>query len=284
MTTDLKFLAKSCAASLPFSDAPETEAYELIKYVFGVDRTSVILNPVREVSESSLSRFDECVKKRQSGYPLQYIIGEWDFYGHTFSLNDGVLIPRCETEQIADEGCKFLRDKKNQVVFDLCAGSGCIGLSVAAANPTCQVYLFDVTDKAIACQNDNLRLMSLDNVRILDYDIFYGFNSELLPYPNIILSNPPYVSDENMNTLQREVYFEPTTAVYGGTDGLDFYRCIAESWLPYLENEGFFMLECGEEQPDVVLQLIDEQHLPLDCRIEEDICGIRRFVSGVRHI
>ncbi|MCD7774240.1 MAG: peptide chain release factor N(5)-glutamine methyltransferase [Clostridiales bacterium] len=284
MKKDLKILVRECARELQNSDAPETEAYELVKHALGFGKTDIILEPVRETDDERLSYLNDCVKKRKSGYPLQYILGQWDFYGRTFTLREGVLIPRCETEQIADECCRFLKNKKDKVVFDLCAGSGCIGLSAAVNNPLCKFFLFDNSEDAVFCQNDNLSLLSLDNVTILDYDIFYGFNKELLPFPDVILSNPPYVNKEDMENLQTEVRYEPETALYGGEDGLDFYRCIVKKWLPSLKHGGFFMLECAENQPERVLEMIENENLPLRSSSENDIFGVNRFVCGYRDL
>lgn len=282
MKIDLKSAAYDAAKRLSCSDAPLTEAYELINHVFGFDKTSVITDPVREVESDDVDAFYKCIKKRASGYPLQYIIGEWDFYGYTFLVKEGVLIPRPETEQIADKACRLLKSQKDKVIFDLCAGSGCIGLSVAANNPECKVFLFDISQEAIECQKRNSERLGLDNAAILDYDIFYGFDNEKLPEPDVILCNPPYINERDMAELQREVRYEPELALFGGSDGLDFYRCLSEKWLPYINKNGFFMLECGEEQPERVVEFISNEKLPFECKCEEDIYGVVRFVYGER--
>lgn len=277
--TDLKQLVKSAAQELFRSDAPETEAYELVKHVFGLSRTDTLLNPVQVLSEDKIDLFNGLVKKRASGYPLQYILGEWDFYGFTFKVNEGVLIPRSETEQIADEACKFLADKKNAVVFDICSGSGCIGLSVAANNPHCKVYLLDISPFALKCGNENRENLSLENARIFDYDIFSGFDGDRLPVPDVILSNPPYVTKEEFETLETEIFYEPEEAIVAPGDGLCFYRALCEKWLPYLKKGGFFMFESGEGQPEKIIEMISGDFA---AKTENDMYGVRRFVSGTR--
>lgn len=277
--TDLKRLIKSASEALMRSDAPEFESYELVKYVFGLSKTDILLNPITELDGDKICTFNELVRKRSEGYPLQYILGEWDFYGFTFKVNDGVLIPRNETEQIADEACKFLRNKKDSVIFDLCSGSGCIGLSVAANNPDCSVYLFDISPYALKCSKKNSDILSLDNVKILDYDVFSGFDGEALPTPDVILSNPPYVTEDEFETLEAEIFYEPKEAIVAEGDGLCFYRVLCEKWLPYLNKSGFFMFESGEGQPEEIIKMISND---FDTKAQNDMYGVCRFVSGIK--
>lgn len=282
--TDLKALVKQAEKKLVSSDDAGVDAYELLRFVFGFSKTDILLYPERAVSAEKINEFDLLVEKRASGYPLQYILGEWDFYGNTFFVSEGVLIPRNETEQIADEACSFLKNKKNKVVFDLCSGSGCIGLSIAVNNPHCSVYLFDISPFALECSKKNLEKLKLDNVKILDYDIFSGFENSNLPAPDVILSNPPYVTNEEFETLQTEIFFEPKSAIVCDGDGLDFYRAICEKWLPYLNEGGFFMLESGEEQPEKIADIMKNSAVfdinKYNVICSEDMYGVCRFVKG----
>lgn len=263
-------------------DSPETDASELIKFVFGLSKTDILLNPEFEAEEEKLALFDSLVKKRESGYPLQYILGEWDFYGFTFAVNEGVLIPRPETEQTAREACRLLKGKKDKVIFDICSGSGCIGLSVAAYNPECRVYLIDISPSAIECAEKNKSRLGLDNALILDYDIFSGFSESVFPRPDAILCNPPYVPQKEYETLEREIFYEPKEAITPGGDGLEFYRCLNEKWLEYLNPGGFFIFESGEGQPEKIIDIISSNFKTSDFAVttEYDIYGTERFVLG----
>lgn len=277
--TDLRKLLRDAAGALPEADSPGTDAYEIARLVFGFNRTDILLCPVRELSEEDIGLFRGLIKKRAGGYPLQYILGKWDFFGFTFFVEDGVLIPRPETEQIAENACKFLKTVKNAVVFDICSGTGCIGLSVAANNQSCKVYLFDISEKALTVSEKNKKNLRIENAEILNYDIFTGFDGKALPRPDVILCNPPYVTEDEYKSLAKEIFFEPKNAVVCGGDGLDFYRCLAEKWLPYINPGGYFMLECGEGQPEKVESLIDKQFRTAS---ERDIYGVLRFVSGIK--
>ena len=277
--TDIKALLKEAEKKLVTSDAPDVDAYEIFRFVTGMGRTDILMKPCAEISEEKLQEFSDLIGKRSTGYPLQYILGEWDFYGFSFSVGEGVLIPRNETEQIAHEACEFLKNKKNKVIFDLCTGSGCIGLSVAANNPDCKVYLADISPFALGCAEKNRKALSLENVEILSYDIFGGFEKSGLPRPDVILSNPPYVTREEFETLQTEIFYEPETAIVCEGDGLDFYRCLAEKWLPFLNEDGFYMFESGEEQPPEIVEII-KNSVGYDAVSCDDIYGVCRFVKG----
>ena len=278
--TDIKSLLKDAEKQLVSSDAPDVDAFEIFSYVTGFSKTDILMNPKREISSEKLSEFDSLIAKRATGYPLQYILGEWDFYGFSVFVNEGVLIPRNETEQIAHEACLFLKNKKNKVVFDLCTGSGCIGLSIAANNPDCRVYLADISPFALECAEKNRQKLSLSNVQILDYDIFKGFSESSLPKPDVIVSNPPYVTREEFETLQTEIFYEPETAIVCDGDGLDFYRCLAEKWLPYINDGGFYMLESGEDQPEKIAQFVKKADETLSAVCDNDLYGVCRFVKG----
>ncbi len=281
---DLRSLARSAALRLPDSQAPEAEAFELIRYVFARSRADVLYDPSLEISDDKLAEFDRLVEKRASGYPLQYIIGEWDFSGHTFYLDENVLIPRTETEQIADEAIRFYKnlDKLDCVIIDMCTGSGCIGLSVAAAAENARVFLCDISDGALACAEKNRKKLGLDNVAIRKCDIFKGFDDSELPRPDIFLCNPPYVPREELPSIQPEVKYEPMLAVDGGAGGMDFYGILTKDWIYSLNPGGFFMFESGEGQPEQILNNIDSE--VFDAKAETDICGIERFVSGKRKL
>ncbi len=277
--TDIKKLIKQTAKCLDFSDSPETEAFELVKYAFSLTKNDILINPVREIEQERLEFFDSVVQRRKSGYPLQYIIGEWDFYGITFKVNPGVLIPRPETEQIVFQTNNFLKNKKNAVVFDLCTGTGCIGLSIAANNRDCKVYLFDISEAALSCSRENSALAFNKNVTVLDYDIFKGYSHEL-PLPDVIVSNPPYVTEDEFASLQKEIFFEPKEAIVADGDGLCFYRVLCEKWLPFMKSGGFYMFESGEGQPEKIAEMLKDGSFT--CEIQSDLYGVDRFVSGIK--
>ncbi len=229
------------------SEDAEFECDCLFERFTGHNRLNRIINPDNDVESQKVTDFLNSVNRRLKGEPLQYILGVWEFMGFEFRVGEGVLIPRPETEIVVEQAIEYLKTNKNAVVYDLCAGSGAIGLSVARLCPECKVYLFEKYDAALEYLNKNRYKLNAVNASVIRYDLFDGFDSSI-EAPNLILSNPPYVATQEISSLQREVGFEPETALDGGEDGLDFYRCICDMWSGYIKHGGELIMECGEAQ------------------------------------
>lgn len=229
------------------------EARWIFESVFDKGRELLLFGGASEADDAKAEEFLGKIIERASGRPLQYVIGSWDFYGETFNVGEGVLIPRPETELLVDFALDFLKGKENPVIFDLCSGSGCIGLSVAKAIPDSKVYLLEKSPEAFRYLESNKRRLSADNAELINGDLFDGFSSSELPAPDLILSNPPYIESSVVPTLMNEVLREPTMALDGGEDGYDFYRAIASHWLP--SCKGAVAVECGEGQAKVIADM-----------------------------
>lgn len=236
-------------------DSPEFDAQQLVQYCFGYNKTGLLMNSGAAVDEVKLIHFDDCVKRRSAHEPLQYIIGMWDFYKYSFKVGEGVLIPRPETELLVDFAINEINKNSYKVVFDLCCGSGCIGLSVAKMCPQVKVYCVDISDKALEYTRMNKELLCCDNVTVVKSDILDGAGFIGLPRPDIILSNPPYIRSSEIVGLQKEVHYEPALALDGGDDGLVFYRALSDIWYPLINRGGYLAMECGEDQANDLLSL-----------------------------
>ena len=236
-------------------DSPEFDAQQLISYCFGYNKTQLLLNSGSEVDAAKLIHFTDCVKRRSEHEPLQYILGMWDFYKYSFKVGEGVLIPRPETEILVDFAVDEIRKNDYKIVFDLCCGSGCIGLSIAKMYPEIKVFCIDISDKALEYTRKNKELLSCDNVTVVKADILDGSSFIGLPRPDIIISNPPYICSSEIPLLQKEVGFEPVLALDGGEDGLVFYHALSEIWYPLVNRNGYLAMECGEEQANSILSL-----------------------------
>lgn len=257
-------------------DSPEFDAQQLVLYCFGMNKTQLLLNSGNEIEEGKLIFFEDCVKRRCSHEPLQYIIGMWDFHRFSFKVGEGVLIPRPETELLVDFAAEEIRKNNYSVVYDLCCGSGCIGLSVAKLCPNVKVFCVDISDKAIEYTTKNKELLCADNVTVIKSDVLDSVGFLGLPRPDIILSNPPYIKSEEIKTLQPEIAFEPIIALDGGEDGLLFYRSLADSWFTYINKGGYIAMEIGEEQGKDVLSLfVDKAE---KARIIKDASDLDRVV------
>lgn len=229
------------------------EARWIFESVFDCSREYIIFHSDDIVDDDKTERYLESVNRRACGEPVQYIIGSWDFYGELFLVGEGVLIPRPETEMLVDFAIDYLSGKSKPIVIDLCSGSGCIGLSVAKNVPDSIVYLIEKSDKAFDYLKKNLENLDCKNVTAIKGDIFDGFDAFNIPTPDLILSNPPYINSSDISGLQSEVLFEPSMALDGGEDGLDFYRVINNKWVPYCK--GAIAVECGEGQSDDIEKL-----------------------------
>lgn len=203
-----------------------------------------------------LRRFADLLWRVKSGEPLQYVLGSWDFYKYTFSVGEGVLIPRPETEELVEHVLRALQDVPQPVVYDLCAGSGCIGLSIARDRKDAQVYGIEKYDAAMQYLLKNAQ--DDRNFHALQGDVL-GDPLDLPP-ADCIVSNPPYIPHAQLPALQPEVRREPASALDGGEDGLLFYRAIAAKWLPLLKKGGLLAVEIGEDQGSAV-QAVFAQYL-----------------------
>ncbi|MBQ8228557.1 MAG: peptide chain release factor N(5)-glutamine methyltransferase [Clostridia bacterium] len=256
------------------------DARWLVEKALGINSTQFALKKDKEVSKKVEVEFLSLIRRRIAGEPLQYILGEWEFMGYPFSVGEGVLIPRPETELLVDFAKDKLKDKKSPVVFDLCSGSGCIAVSVAKLFPKAKVYAVEKSQDALAYLKKNVKLNKAKNVEIINGDIA---DKRLLQgiVPDLILSNPPYIKSEELPTLQKEVQREPSMALDGGTDGLDFYKILAENWLYRLQKGSVMAVECGEAQAEDVSQLFFLAGSVTDTI--NDLSGIQRVVTATKN-
>ena len=251
------------------------EADCLLESATGYSRSQCLVRGAEAVSERVTTRFFSQIARRIQGEPLQYILGKWSFYGRDFFVGEGVLIPRPETEELVETAISVLRENPHSTVFDLCAGSGCIGLTVAKEVPECTVYLFEKYDAAFSYLQKNAEALGVPNAHLIKADIFTdappdGARADLL------LSNPPYIPKRELAELQKEVLREPSTALDGGADGLDFYRVIQNRWMPFVNADGTLLFECGDGQGSEIANLFESAKA---AKVLFDFQNIDRFVQ-----
>ena len=262
-----------------FTEFASTEATMLFRHCFGLDRIGITLNSDKVADENTVELFFECIEKRKEHIPVQYILGKSIFYDYDFIVGEGVLIPRPETEMLVEEAVAFIKDKgiKNPVVYDLCSGSGCVGISIAKLIPEAKVYLFEKSKVAINFIRRNIELNEVRNAEVIEYDIFCGIPQNI-PCPDAVVSNPPYIPSNDISELTDEVKREPVMALDGGADGLDFYHCICNKWLKCTEKESFFALEFGIYQSEDVLKIFSR--VSDNAFVLKDFNGIDRVICG----
>lgn len=258
-----------------------SEARCLFEELLGIDRMALVEKGSLKAGKDERMLIEEAVKKRREGYPLQYIIGKWSFMGNDFIVGEGVLIPRDDTEVAVNECFSAVKNIRRAKILDLCSGSGIIAVTLAKLLPDAEITALELEDRAFGFLEKNILLNKADNVRALKGDIFRAFSCIEDKSFDAIISNPPYIKRGEISALQKEVGFEPVSALDGGEDGLDFYRCIAENWLSKLKNGGSITLEIGEEQAEDVTGLLSEKCIS-DIRTVKDIQGLDRVIFGTQ--
>ncbi|MBQ7726032.1 MAG: peptide chain release factor N(5)-glutamine methyltransferase, partial [Clostridia bacterium] len=219
------------------------EAKQIIKQITGLTGAQILVQYTKELTPFQQNRLTDILRRREIRYPLQYIFGEWSFYGNEFFVGPGVLAPRPDTEILVEHALSFLQDRPCPQVLDLCAGSGCIGISIAKANPAAQVTLVEKFPETKRYLDRNLERNAVSNAQSLLGDVTRGAAAD--KRYDLIVSNPPYISAEEMNTISPEATFEPREALYGGEDGLDFYRAILNAYRDSLLPGGMIAFEVG---------------------------------------
>lgn len=255
------------------------EAKIIIKHITGLNNNQILTEYSKELTEFQQNNLTAILRQREIRYPLQYILGEWDFYKYKFKVGVGVLIPRSDTEVLVEECAKFLKDKPSPKVLDLCAGSGCIGISLAKDFPESAVVLVEKYSEALRYIEQNVKFNGAENTLILAGDIFEGTaNSEGY---DLIVSNPPYIPPEEMSITSPEVKFEPETALLGGEDGLDFYRAIIKNYKNSLKPQGMLAFEVGINEAERVKSILTDQGFD-KVEIVKDFNEIQRVVTAIK--
>lgn len=202
--------------------------------------------------EEEARRLEELAVRRAAREPLQYLLGEWDFLDFTLKVGPGVLCPRADSEVVCETAAELLQGKQAPVVLDLCAGTGCLGLGVARACPGAQVTCVEKSEAAWPYLVENT---AGTGVRTVQADVFCWYRTLAPESVDLIISNPPYLTGKEMESLMPETAHEPALALDGGTDGLDFYRLFTEHYAVVLRPGGWLVLEIGCAQADEVLAL-----------------------------
>lgn len=248
----------------------EVDAEWLFAHVLGIKRSEV--KTLTTIKEDDLKKVKELVERRAKGEPLQYILGSQDFYNVNIKCDKRALIPRFETEYLVDVIVKS--DCKKDNILDLCTGSGAIAIALKKACPTSQVLAVDISEKALSLTRENAERNGVE-IQTLRSDMFTRIEGGY----DIIVSNPPYITKKEMKSLSSDVKSEPQNALYGGIDGLDFYRIIAEKATMHLFDGGKLYLEVGKGQAESVKELLYNYS---EVEIIKDLDGVDRIVCATR--
>ena len=262
-------------------EAAQLEARELVCFAAGKNREQFLRDMPLYASDEVEAKVAELMNRRLEGEPVAYLIGEWEFYGLPLDISRDVLIPRADTEVLAEQAILAARAAgEGARVLDLCAGSGCVGLAVAANAPQCRAVLADVSEEALKICRQNIRRNDLNaRVTCVQADARQAPSSVLWDF-DVIASNPPYIPTGDIDGLDSSVRdYEPHLALDGGDDGLDFYRDIAEKWRTALRLGGVLLFEVGIGQAADVEQILARCGYE-DIETFQDTGGIWRVVKG----
>ena len=257
------------------------DARILLEFVCGTNRNDLLAHGEEPVSHEKNETYVNCIARRAEHIPLQHITGSQEFMGLSFQVNDKVLIPRQDTELLVEEVMLHLHDGMS--ILDICTGSGCILLSLLHYSNDCRGIGMDISKEALLVAQQNCRNLELE-AEFLESDLFSAFEPDKADGKqekfDIIVSNPPYIETEIVETLAAEVKdHEPGIALDGGKDGLDFYRKIAKEAGNYLNRGGMLFLEIGYNQGEAVTKLLEKSGFR-DVQLKKDYAGLDRVVFG----
>lgn len=239
-------------------DEAKFEAKIIVCSLLSISADKYYMNKECALSEEIIDSAHDIVKKRLTGYPLQYILGKWCFYGRDFIVSPECLIPRQDSEILCEEAIKIIKQNNYASLLDVCTGSGCIGITLAKET-NINTTISDISQSALEIAKKNAKLHTA-NIKIIQSDLF----NEIHGTYDLITINPPYLDDTDMLHLQKELEFEPRNALYGGTDGMDFYKRIADEFISYISDSGTLILEIGAKQGNAISSLFNK------CRIIKD--------------
>ena len=260
----------------------DIDAWLLLQYVTGINRMMYLMEPDKSVSNEDTLAYHEVIARRATHYPLQYITHTQEFMGLDFYVDERVLIPRQDTEVLVEMALEFLKD--GMTVLDMCTGSGCILISLAANRRLASGLGVDLSEGALEVAQKNARANGLDQLEWIQSSLFEAFENDLDKSDKLqvdmIVSNPPYIESEVIPTLMPEVRaHEPMMALDGFEDGLYFYREITANAPAYLKNKGYLLFELGYNQGEAVADLMRMTGF-VNIRIKKDLAGLDRVVYG----
>ncbi len=252
------------------------ESGSLLAHAIGRDRTFIVTHADQPLEAVAVAAFQKLIERRAAGEPLQYLTGQEEFFKLDFEVTPGVLIPRPETELVVEIALELLKGNLDPFVADIGTGSGCIAISLLHELRDAQAIATDISAAALSVARRNAERHGVtDRLTVIESDCFAKVNAGR-PF-SLIASNPPYIRDDEIGTLQREVGFEPRTALAGGPDGLDIVRRLLDEAAPFLAEDGHFVLEIGFGQSALVEQLINREIWEL-IEMRPDLQGIARTV------
>ncbi|OPZ86006.1 MAG: Release factor glutamine methyltransferase [Firmicutes bacterium ADurb.Bin419] len=272
------FVEGSRMLKLSDIDAPVVTAGAILCFYLGCNKAFLYSHDDYLLTEAERDSYFDAIKRRIAGEPLQYITGSQEFMSLDFSVSPDVLIPRQDTEILVEAVIRAAKDKKSVTILDVGTGSGCIAISLAYFIKNSKVTAVDISRGALSvARNNAVKCGVEDRITFIESNLF----SNIPPLNfDIIVSNPPYIPAQDIESLERQVKdFEPRSALDGGKDGLNFYRRITKDSVSFLNIDGLLAFEVGINQSRDVVEIMKESFKEI--KIEKDLAGIERVVMGL---
>lgn len=279
-------------------DNADYDSFALFSDIAGIDKTYYFMHGNEPVSPENMQLFDEYISRRCNHEPLQYILGKAWFYGREYKVNGNVLIPRADTEVLVEQALKYSgsieadkavvtvpdvgsADEGTKMhILDMCTGSGCIAITLALEIAESHVVAVDLSGEALNVAVENKDKLGAENVSFVQSNLFDDMEEYRTEQFDIIVSNPPYIETDVIDTLSEEVKgFEPAMALDGADDGLYFYRRITEDAVHFLKSGGCLMYEIGYNQGEAVRQIMLAAGFK-EVEVIKDYAGFDRVVKG----
>jgi len=264
-------------------ESPRINAEHLLAHILKCKRLNLYLSFDRPLKDDEVNNYRELLVRRSKAEPLQYIVGNVEFYGLEFDVNPAVLIPRPETELLVEKIIQNLKDENNLRILDVGTGSGNIAVALAKNIVNCEIIGIDISKEALKIAQTNAEKNGVsDKISFKKMDIFNTDNFTDGSF-NILVSNPPYISIEEYPQLRPElIVYEPRVALTDNADGLQFYRSISEKAQSLLKENGKIYFEMGMGQASAIAKILEENSFR-DIRIDKDYSNIERIISGVKN-
>ena len=260
------------------AESPRFDAAQLLRWLSGQDQAWLITHTGDACPEDWQARSVDALHRLENGEPLQYLLGEWEFYGLPLAVGPGVLIPRADTETIVETCLLALAPVPDPAIWDLCSGSGAIALALASRRPDARILAAELSEEALPYLRQNIAALAPDQVTAVQTDVLTQLPDGLC---DLIVSNPPYITGADMQTLSPQVRREPELALYGGEDGLRFYRQLTHSCYDHLRPGGWLIFEIGYDQGESVPAMLRQRGFDqVFCR--NDLAGVPRCAGGRR--
>jgi len=249
----------------------------ILSHLLGIKPADLILKAEEEVSPSVEKDFLRLMEKRKEGVSAAHIIGEWDFWGRTFKVKEGVLVPRPETEILVEKVLELLPEGRGIEGFEIGGGTGAVSVTLLLERPRLKMTVSDINPEAVDLIRENSKLHGVeDRIEILEGDMFEPVRGRSFDF---IVSNPPYIPEDAWESLPPEVKREGRVSLIGGKKGYEFYEAFSRSAKEFLKEGGFVALEIGHDQGNVVRELLREGGFK-KVMIYKDYLGQDRVVIG----